>query len=421
MPDLWGKATAPLLPHPMGAIWVGPVAAAQNPALQAIPATPLAAPRSGRSCAVPGRQSKRRQVRCFRVGTRVGSEATTAAAATAIVAVGCTRSSKRRWDHRGGQATRQAAASDARAVASAAAIQSPQTAAWRAVWVPPALAVAAVAGERTPKVLSAQQLVQRLFVQGKASKESAFSPNSWYESPDTTTNSQRRVWQYWQVRPTRRIDKICDGKRSCGCTWTQVDGRRGVSFFRFDQDGKVSFVREIPEPDGWRKFKTNNMESLKPLFSIMGTIQNVFSFADQYLSVNREPLRPRIGLAAPRSRRAPEVVQYLWEEAFCAEDAPIDRVMAEYSEAAVYEDMTYVDEKWAKGKEAVRKYQEETKINAPENLRFVLDEISDGQRSCTVVWHVEYGGQKSPRGVSFYELDEEGKVSYVRSSYDLSF
>mmetsp|Transcript_38828 Transcript_38828/g.120939 ORF Transcript_38828/g.120939 Transcript_38828/m.120939 type:complete len:390 (+) Transcript_38828:38-1207(+) len=387
----------------MAPVWVGPAVAARGPAPVQLASSRLSTAPGGAAWEAPApcRGSPSR-------GSRTAGLFGCAAAAGCAASVGAAAArlrGTRRLGRRGLRAVDQAAGDG-----GASGCPAP--------WSPPALVAAAVTGERSPKVLTAQQLVQRLFVQGK---KSAFAPNAWYESPETTTNGQARVWQHWQVRPFRTIDRICDGKRSCGCTWTQLDGKRGASFFRFNQDGKVSFVREVAEADGWRKFKTNNMEALKPLFSVMGTIQNAFSFADEYLSVDREPLRPRFNLAAPRSRRADEVVQYLWQEAFCAEETPIDRVMAEYSDDAVFEDLTYTQEVFAEGKEAVRKYQEETKENAPEAMRFVLDEVSDGARSCTAVWHIEYGGQKSPRGVSFYEMDEAGKVRYVRASYDISF
>lgn len=68
-----------------------------------------------------------------------------------------------------------------------------------------------------------------------------------------------------------------DGKDSCGCTWTQLDGRRGASFVSFNQEGQVVFVREahglaervseewqVTEPQGvGRKFKDNTMKSLQ--------------------------------------------------------------------------------------------------------------------------------------------------------------
>lgn len=285
------------------------------------------------------------------------------------------------------------------------------------------LVAAAVAGEKkVAKAITPTRIVEAMFVTG--GKKSAFGDNVWYESPEATITSQKRVWQFWDVtRPTRQIEKISGGEQSCGCTWVQLDGRRGASYFSFNSEGKITFVREVPEPQGWGKFRENNMSALQPAFGIMEGIKNFFSINESYLIVeeNKEPLKPRFGLQAPRSRRASDVVRYLWEEAYCAEEGAVDRVLAEYSDSAVYEDMTYVEEVWPRGMAALRKYQQETKDKTPRGLRFVLDEVTEGTKACAVLWHVEYLGKKSPRGVSFYELDEAGKVSYVRASYDISF
>jgi len=286
-----------------------------------------------------------------------------------------------------------------------------------------AVAEDAAADEKSKKKIkrvTAQYLVERLFRQ--QGKKSFFGSNAWYESSDgggVLKNSQERVWEHWQTRPFRQIERISEGKRCCGCTWKQMDGRKGCSFIRFDKDGKITFLREVVEPDGWRKFKSNNMESLAPLFGVMNTINGgINAFSDYLNSGDEGPLRPEFGLATPRTRRAEDVVRYLWREAFCAEELGAERASVEYSEDAVYEDLTYVEEVWPKGIKQVKKYLKETKKNAPENFRFVLDEVTDGATSCTALWHVEYAGSRTPRGVTYYELDGAGKVKYVRTSYD---
>jgi len=285
-----------------------------------------------------------------------------------------------------------------------------------------AVADDAVAEKKKKKIkrVTAQDLVERLFRQ--QGKKTFFGSNAWYESSSgggVLKNSQERVWEHWQTRPLRQVERISDGKQCCGCTWKQMDGRRGCSFIRFDKDGQITFMREVVEPDGWRKFNSNNMESLSPLFAVMNAINGGINVFSNYLvSGDEGPLRPEFGLAQPRTRRAEDVVRYLWREAFCAEESGAERAAVEYSEDAVYEDMTYAEEVWPKGVKEVKKYLKETKKNAPENLRFVLDEVTDGAMSCMAMWHVEYGGSRTPRGVSYYELDGAGKVKYVRSSYD---
>jgi len=268
---------------------------------------------------------------------------------------------------------------------------------------------------------SAVEVVESLFTDG--GRKADFARNCWYESPDESTTSQKRVWTYWDTtRPTREIEKISDGKQSCGVTWRQLDGVRGVSYFRFNSDGQITYIREIPEPSG--KSSGNTMASLSGLFGVMGGIKNFFNTFDQVLEVedkNLEAPTPKRGLAAPKTRRAEDVAVYLWEEAQYHPTEAVEKMVAEYAEDAVIEEMTVEDSKWPRSTEDIAKFRTETKAAAPEKLRMVLDEVSDGDKAVAVAWHVEVFGQKSPRGLSFYELDETGKVKYVREAYNLSF
>eukprot|EP00929_Paragymnodinium_shiwhaense_P012581 TRINITY_DN11993_c0_g1_i1.p1 TRINITY_DN11993_c0_g1~~TRINITY_DN11993_c0_g1_i1.p1 ORF type:complete len:453 (-),score=96.00 TRINITY_DN11993_c0_g1_i1:141-1499(-) len=267
----------------------------------------------------------------------------------------------------------------------------------------------------------ATQVVESLFTDG--GRKADFARNAWYESPDESVTSQKRVWTYWDTsRPTREIEKICDGKQGCGVTWRQLDGVRGVSYFRFTSEGQVSFVREIPEPSA--KSGGNTMASLSGLFGVMGGIKDFFNSFDQVLQVedkNLEAPTPKRGLAAPKTRRAEDVVIYLWEEAQYNPTEPVEKMVAEYAEDAVVEELTVEESKWPRSRDEIAKFRTESKAAAPEKLRFVLDELSDGDKAVAAVWHVEVFGQKSPRGVTFYELDEAGQVKYVREAYNLSF
>lgn len=251
------------------------------------------------------------------------------------------------------------------------------------------------------------------------------APNAWYEGPDKMTTNQGRVWEYWErQRPTRRIERICDGKSACGVTWRQLDGRRGASFLRFNTDGQITFIREVGETPGWSKFKDNDPGTMKVAFGALDAVDKAFNFFKDWLTTgddNDQPLRPRYGMAEPKSRRAEDVARYLWEEAQRSEDNAVGRVVAEYSDDATYEDMTFADEAWPRGREALRKFHKDRMANTPVKFRLIFDEVSDGDRSCAVLWHGEYGNRKSPRGITFYELDAAGKVCYVRACYDPTF
>ncbi|CAJ1428823.1 unnamed protein product, partial [Effrenium voratum] len=106
---------------------------------------------------------------------------------------------------------------------------------------------------------------------------------------------------------------------------------------------------------------------------------------------------------------------------------PVEKIMAQYSEDVVYEDLTREQEAFV-GWEEVRRYVQETKDNTPMNLRFIMDEMTEGEKACTVLWHVEGPGDRgpgtdaqfnsrlSPRGVTYYELNDEGKAEKPRAS-----
>jgi len=55
--------------------------------------------------------------------------------------------------------------------------------------------------------------------------------------------------------------------------------------------------------------------------------------------------------------------------------------------------------------------------NIPVDLQFRIDDLSAG-RSVGVIWHMEIGGVEIPlgKGMSFYQLDAHGKITYVRES-----
>mmetsp|Transcript_22845 Transcript_22845/g.59475 ORF Transcript_22845/g.59475 Transcript_22845/m.59475 type:complete len:444 (-) Transcript_22845:148-1479(-) len=71
----------------------------------------------------------------------------------------------------------------------------------------------------------------------------------------------------------------------------------------------------------------------------------------------------------------------------------------------------------AVGKKAVREFVYDFCRNIPVDLQFRIDDISAG-RSVGVIWHMEIGGVEIPlgKGMSFYQLNAEGKITYVRES-----
>ena len=47
-------------------------------------------------------------------------------------------------------------------------------------------------------------------------------------------------------------------------------------------------------------------------------------------------------------------------------------------------------------------------------VEFVPLKVSEGEKGCCFTWKVVVNGQDGPNGISFYEVDEQGKVQFVR-------
>jgi hypothetical protein len=117
----------------------------------------------------------------------------------------------------------------------------------------------------------------------------------------------------------------------------------------------------------------------------------------------------------PGDLTASELVKYLWNEVQFADDYPAP-ALEFFSDDVVYEDMIYPEP--FVGKDQVTSFLSNTKDKAPEDFVFVLDKCSDGVKSCGFTWHIELKTRpdagKFANGCSFYELNSEGKICYVR-------
>ena len=94
----------------------------------------------------------------------------------------------------------------------------------------------------------------------------------------------------------------------------------------------------------------------------------------------------------------------------------INTAMEWIDDQCIYEDLNFSQP--FKGKEAVRQLLEESCQGIPDELQFVIDDMTTGDRLAVgVLWHVELDGIPFPngRGVSFYRLSEvTGKLVLAR-------
>ncbi|MBT9316975.1 nuclear transport factor 2 family protein [Leptothoe spongobia] len=93
----------------------------------------------------------------------------------------------------------------------------------------------------------------------------------------------------------------------------------------------------------------------------------------------------------------------------------IPQAIALVDEQCTYEDLNF--SATFMGRAAVQGLFEESCQAVPEDLQFVIDDVTGDDRAVGVIWHVELSGMAFPngRGVSFYRFSpESGKLIYAR-------
>mmetsp|Transcript_12394 Transcript_12394/g.19067 ORF Transcript_12394/g.19067 Transcript_12394/m.19067 type:complete len:356 (-) Transcript_12394:96-1163(-) len=188
-----------------------------------------------------------------------------------------------------------------------------------------------------------------------------------------------------------RIDKISDGDKACGFAWTWVEGDqeglRGTTFCELDDQTKIAYVREIPEP--LNKPGDATLELLK-------AVTKDAQFKPPPVYEQKTPTK------------ANEVAKYL----FCdVQGGDIEESMRLFSDDILYRDFNY--EKLLSGKAEVRKFIEDFSFPG---IIFQPDKFDDGQLSTCFTWEVCLEGvENTVKGISFYELDESTRlIKYVR-------
>ena len=120
--------------------------------------------------------------------------------------------------------------------------------------------------------------------------------------------------------------------------------------------------------------------------------------------------RPEVGQV-----RADDLIRWLWNEAQFDPTYPAP-ILDFFADDIVYEDMVYKEP--FVGKTAVVDFLQRTKDTAPPDFTFILDKVSDGEKAVGFTWHIELlerpDAGKFANGCSFYELNDEGRICYVR-------
>ncbi len=114
-----------------------------------------------------------------------------------------------------------------------------------------------------------------------------------------------------------------------------------------------------------------------------------------------------------RQKTAKDIVESIYQ---AINNRDIEQAMQWVDDDCIYEDMNF--SKPFQGKDAVKNLFQESCDNVPDDLKFVVDEITRGDPlKVGVLWHVELDKIPIPngRGVSFYRLSETtGKLVFAR-------
>eukprot|EP00984_Skeletonema_dohrnii_P024024 scaffold13134_cov159-Skeletonema_dohrnii-CCMP3373.AAC.2 len=189
-----------------------------------------------------------------------------------------------------------------------------------------------------------------------------------------------------------RVDKISDGSKACGFAWTwtsnDLEGLRGTTFVELNDSNQIQYVREIPEP------------LYKPGDLILDVLKTVTADATPKPPPEYTPRTPT---------KANEIAKYLFND---VQGSSPDEAMRFFSPDIIYRDFNY--EEVLRGKAEVRKFIEDFSFPG---ITFATQRFDDGEKSTCFTWEVVLEGApegSAIKGISFYEVDESGLVTYVR-------
>jgi ketosteroid isomerase-like protein len=101
----------------------------------------------------------------------------------------------------------------------------------------------------------------------------------------------------------------------------------------------------------------------------------------------------------------------------------IPAVLELIAENCVYEDLIYQDP--FVGRANIAKYFEKIEQLVPKDIKFVVEDITEGDpKKVGVRWHVELDGVAQfpfSRGVSFYEVNDQGQIIFARDIVEPTF
>lgn len=200
----------------------------------------------------------------------------------------------------------------------------------------------------------------------------------------------------WPRGTTMSLDKVSDGAKSAGFTWTRVCngklGLRGTTYVKLNDEGRIECVKELAEP----------------IYKPGGRMLKLLKASTK--TVPRPETNPTYEEETPTS--CTEIVDYIWNRAYPNDDADVDEALKLCSQDIVYQDFNYPQPivGLADVESLLRK-----RGDFP-GIEFRVQDLSEGDVACCFTWRVKVDGQEGPQGISFYETDGEGKIAYIRDT-----
>jgi len=191
------------------------------------------------------------------------------------------------------------------------------------------------------------------------------------------------------------VERVADGEKMAGMTFHRTNragerGLRGTIAVEVDANGMICRITRATEP------------ILKPGGATAKLLKAVAKAPEGVQPKSRVDRAPS---------GAADIVKYLWLEVQGCDDFK-EVALSNFSRDILYEDVNF--ELPFVGREQVSGFLDEFDIPG---LTFNPLAISDGNDACVFTWEVDLNAGETAtkvRGVSFYALDSEGKVSYIR-------
>lgn len=257
---------------------------------------------------------------------------------------------------------------------------------------------------RAAKTPVCQQLLQNLFGDGRVDVRAVVGACSetvqWVDMglPEPVVgkaNLQAHLEKLYPASARLVVERVADGDTIGGMTWHRSSesspgavGLRGTTFVELDTDGKIAFVQEGYEPICKPGELTAQL--------LKAVTANVPPSEEEPTYTSRSPTTAR------------DIVDYLWREAYPGGAKP-DEALKLFAEDIRYEDFNY--ETPFLGLPQVTAFV--TEFDFP-GIEFVPLKVSEGSAGCCFTWKVLIGGQEGPKGISFYEVNDAGRVCFIR-------